>query len=174
MLERSERGNLNPEQKQQGRGELQNRGSSGRSLSPIAQMDRLFDEMFKRPFFSLLSPRLSGGEEIERLYVPIDIYEDGESVVCKAEIPGMKKEDISVQLTPDSIIISGEKRSERKVEESNFYRLESSSGSFTRTCQLPTEIIPDKARAVFKDGVLEVRVPKSEEAARRVKKINIE
>lgn len=171
MLEKNEKSFLNPGQRQSG-GQLESSQGS-RLPSPLAQMDRLFDEMFKRPFFSLWSPRLSG-EESQNLYVPVDIFEDGESVVVKAEIPGLKKEDINVQLTPDSITISGEKTSERRVEESNFYRVECSSGSFSRTCSLPTEIMPDKARAVFKDGVLEVRIPKSEEAARRVRKLNIE
>lgn len=176
MLERSEKGSiLNPErtERQEGKGEMQH---GSRFNSPIAQMDRLFDEVFKRPFFSLLSPRFGGlgPEESERLFVPVDIFEDGESVIVKAEVPGIRREDLNVQLTPDSITISGQKTTERKVEESNYYRCETSSGSFTRTCHLPAECLTDKARAVFKDGVLEVRIPKSLEAAQRVRKLTIE
>lgn len=144
-----------------------------RFLSPMAQMDRLFDEMFKRPFFSLWSPRMAPGET-EELYAPVDIYEDGESVVVKAEIPGIRKEDIDVQLTPDSITISGQKSSEQRVDEKDYYRLERSYGSFCRSCRLPVETVTEKARAVFKDGVLEVRIPKSEAAAQRTKKLTIE
>ena len=184
MLEKSEKSFLKPGQRQ-GQGELlqsQGRGSGSllqreqgsRFLSPIAQMDRLFDEVFKRPFFSLLSPRLASEEMEESLYVPVDIFEDGESVVVKAEIPGIRKEDLNVQLTPDSITISGQKSEEKRVAEGNYFRLECSCGSFSRTCQLPAETLTDKARAVFKDGVLEVRIPKSQEAAQRVKKVNIE
>lgn len=153
-----------------GEGQLQGRQHF---LSPLAQMDRLFDEVFKRPFFSLWSPKF-GGEELEQPFLPIDIYEDGESVVVKAEIPGMKKEDVNVQLTPDSITISGKKSGEERVERKDYYRIERSCGSFTRTCQLPIETMTEKARAVFKDGVLEVRRPKSVEAAQRVRKLNIE
>ena len=171
MLEKSEKGLLK-EGERQGRGQLQ--GSQGsRFLSPLAQMDRLFDEVFKRPFFSLWSPRLAG-EEMEQLYLPVDIFEDGESVIVKAEIPGIKKENINVQLAPDSITISGKKTGEERVEEKDYYRVERSYGSFSRTCQLPVEILTEKARAVFKDGVLEVRIPKSHEAAQRVKKLTIE
>ena len=168
MLEKGEKDVLRQGERQQ-QGQLQ----GNRFLSPIAQMDRLFDEVFKRPFFSLWSPRL-GGEEIEQLYLPVDIYEDGESVIVKAEIAGIRKEDINVQLAPDSITISGKKTGEQKVEQKDYYRLERSYGSFSRTCQLPSEILTEKARAVFKDGVLEVRIPKSQEAAQRVKKLNIE
>ena len=168
----SEKGLLG--ERQQGQSRLQQREHGSRFQSPIAQMDRLFDEVFKRPFFSLWSPRFGAGEETEQLYCPVDIYEDGESVIVKAEIPGVKKEDINVQLTPDSITISGQKREEQKVQEKDYYRLECSCGSFTRSCQLPAEVMSDKARAVFKDGVLEVRIPKSMEAAQRVKKLTIE
>jgi HSP20 family protein len=156
--------------------ERQQQGGQGRHyLSPMAQMDRLFDEMFKRPFFSLWSPRIGGGEmEMEQLYLPVDIFEDGESVVVKAEIPGIRKEDINVELTPDSITISGQKGAEQKTQQKDFYRLERSYGSFTRTCQLPAETLTDKARAVFKDGVLEVRIPKSEAAVQRVRKLPVE
>ncbi|HJV65364.1 MAG TPA: Hsp20/alpha crystallin family protein [Geomonas sp.] len=170
MFEKNERSILESGQRQQG--SLQKQESRG-FHSPLAQMDRLFDEMFKRPFFSLWNTGM-GGETSESLYVPMDIYEDGESVIVKAEIPGMKKEDLNVQLTPDSITISGEKTSERKVHEGNYYRCETSSGSFSRTCHLPVETLSDKARATFKDGILEVRIPKSEEAAKRVKKLTIE
>jgi HSP20 family protein len=144
-------------------------------LSPMAQMDRLFDDMFKRPFFSLWSPHMGGADtEMEQLYLPVDIYEDGESVVVKAEIPGIRKEDLNVEITADRITISGEKVSEQRVQQKDFHRLERSYGSFSRSCQLPVETLPDKARAVFKDGVLEVRIPKSEEAVRRVRKLTVE
>jgi HSP20 family protein len=144
-----------------------------RFLSPIAQMDRLFDDVFKRPFFSLWSPRMGVGD-LEDLYLPVDIFEDGESVVVKAEIPGIKKEDINVQLTPDSITISGKKSGEERVEQKDYFGLERSYGSFTRSFPLPVETLTDKARASFKDGVLEVRIPKSAAAAQRVRKLTVE
>ncbi|HBG07847.1 MAG: moleuclar chaperone Hap20 [Geobacteraceae bacterium GWC2_58_44] len=138
----------------------------GRSSSPFAQMDRLFDEVFKRPFFSLWSTRMGGEETEQQIYLPVDIFEDGESVNVRAELPGIRKEDVNVQLNLDSITISGKKFNEQRVQERDFYRLECSYGSFSRTCQLPAEIIVDKARAVFKDGILEVRIPKSMESTR--------
>lgn len=175
MLEK-ERDILKREDRQQAERrpeERQREEMQGRRLSPMAQMDRLFDEMFKKPFFSMWSQRM-GGEEMEELYLPVDIYEDGDSVVVKAEVPGIRKEDIDVQLSPDSITISGQKSKEQRVEQKDFYRMERSCGSFMRTCRLPMETITDTARATFKDGILEVRILKSEAATQRVKKLNVE
>lgn len=144
--------------------------------STFTQMDRLFDEIFKRPFFSLWSTRMGGAEEGEQqIYLPVDIFEDGESVIVRAEIPGVRKEDLSVQINVDSITISGKKSNEYRVQEKDFFRCESSYGSFARTCQLPAETIVDKARAVFKDGILEVRIPKSLESMKlHSRKLNID
>jgi len=164
MLERS------PKDTEKNR-ELQPHGRQ--FMSPMTQMDRMFDEFFKRPFFSLLSPRMSGGE-MSDLYLPVDIYEDAEAVVVKAEIPGVKKEDLDIQLTADSITISGRKSSEEKVEQKDYLRVERSYGSFTRRFQLPVETITDKARASFKDGVLEVKIPKSTTGTQRAQKITVE
>jgi HSP20 family protein len=145
-----------------------------RQLSPFAQMDRLFDEIFKRPFFSLWANRM--GEESDRqIFLPVDVFEDNESVTVRAEIPGVSKEDVSVQLSLDSITISGKKSNESRVQEKDYFRMESSYGSFSRTCHLPSEVVVDKARAQFKDGVLEVRIPKSPESSRlRSRKLSIE
>lgn len=173
MLEKGEKEPLLRSREQQLEKQQQH-GSRQRFLSPMAQMDRLFDEFFRRPFLSSLwSQRMEGGE-MEELYLPVDIYEDAESVVVKAEIPGIRKEDLEIQLTTDSITISGRKGSEEKVEQKDYFRLERSYGSFTRRFQLPAEIITEKARAIFKDGVLEVRIPKSVEESQRMKKVVVE
>ena len=169
MLQRGEKDVAGREQQL----DTQQRQPQGRQvLSPIAQMDRLFDEVFRRPFFSsLLSSR---GSDVGEPYLPVDIYEDKESVILKAEIPGIKKENLDIQLTPDSITISGQKSSEEKVEQRDYFRLERSYGSFTRRFQLPVDTQTDKARASFKDGVLEVRIPKSVAATQQARKLVVE
>lgn len=147
-----------------------------RALSPFEEMERRFEDLFRRPF-SLLEPswwpRLRM-PEIEEVSPKVDIFEEGDNFVVKAEIPGMKKEDIEVNLTDDMVTISGEKKQEEKVEKKDYYRLERSYGSFTRSFRLPKEIQTDKAKATFKDGVLEIKVPKTEEAKKKEKKIPIE
>ena len=145
----------------------------GHFLSPFEEMERWFEESFRRPFFApSWMPRLKFPEMAGEASLAVDIFEDGNSVVVKAEVPGMKKEDIEVNLAQDIITISGHKKEEEKIERKDFYRLERSFGSFTRKLRLPADIQADKAKATFKDGILEVRIPKSATAAAR--KINID
>lgn len=147
-----------------------------RALSPFEEMERRFEDLLRRPF-SLMEPswwpRLRM-PEMEEVSPKVDIFEEGDNFVVKAEIPGMKKEDIEVNLTDDMVTISGEKKQEEKVEKKDYYRLERSYGSFTRSFRLPKEVQTDKAKATFKDGVLEVKVPKTEEAKKKEKKVPVE
>jgi HSP20 family protein len=143
-------------------------------MSPFERMEDMMEDFFKRPFgrsFWSGMPRISEGVEPSP---SVDIFEKGDDVIVKSDMPGMTKEDIEVNLTDDSITLSGERKKEEKVEEKNFYRLERSYGSFRRTFALPSEVRSDKAKASFKDGVLEVRIPKSESAKQKEKKIRIE
>jgi len=147
-----------------------------RGLSTFEEMERRVEDLFRMPF-SLMEPsrwarkRMS---EMEGVSPRVDIFEEGGNFVVKAEIPGMKKKDIEVSLTNDMVTISGEKKHEEKVEKKDYYRLERSYGSFSRSFRLPKEVQTDKARATFKDGVLEVTVPKTEEAKKKEKKIAVE
>ncbi len=144
--------------------------------APFEEMERLVEDVFRRPF-SLLSPswfprlKMPAMEEVSP---SVDIYEDGDDVVVKSELPGFEKDNIDISLTDDSMTISGEKKKEDKVEKKNYYRLERSYGSFSRSFRLPAEVQSDKAKAKFKNGVLEVRVPKTEEAKKREKKVKVE
>lgn len=146
-----------------------------RAISPFTEMEKRFEEFFRRPF-SLFGPSWFPEMRLEREEISpiVDIFEEGNDVVVKAELPGMKKEDIDVNITGDVITISGEKKKEEKIEKKNYYKVERSYGSFTRTFRIPTEVQTDKAKANFKDGVLELRVPKTEEAKKKEKKIPIE
>ena len=147
-----------------------------RALSPFEEMERRFEDLFRRPF-SLLEPswwpRLRM-QEMEEVAPKVDIFEEGDNFVVKAEIPGMKKEEIEVNLTDDMVTISGEKKKEEKVEKKDYYRFERSFGSFSRSFRLPKDVQADKAKATFKDGVLELKVPKTEEAKKKEKKVPIE
>ena len=148
----------------------------GRALSPFDEMERWFDDVFRRPFFNLGASRWPGLQRLEKeeLSPAVDIFKEGNDIVVKAEVPGMSKENINVSLTDDDITISGEKKKEEKVEEKDYYRYESSHGSFRRTFSLPEGVETDKVKAKFKDGVLEVRLPISEEAKKKEKKVAIE
>ncbi len=144
--------------------------------SRLEEMEQWFENVFRRPYSLLASsgwPKL-GMREVEGVVPTVDIFEDNGDVVVKAELPGMKKENIDVKFTQDTIIISGEKEKEEKVEKKDYYRSERSYGSFTRAINLPAEVQTDKAKAKFKDGILEIRAPLTEEAKKKEKKVPIE
>lgn len=154
---------------------------SKKALAPFQEMEKRFQEMerrfediFRRPLSLLPSwmPRLKT-HELEEISPSMDIFTEGDDVVVKAELPGMKKEDVDVNLTEDTITISGEKEKEEKVEKKDYHRFERSYGSFTRSFNLPAEVQTEKASAKFKDGVLEIRIPKTEEAKKKEKKVMI-
>ncbi|MFH1702909.1 MAG: Hsp20/alpha crystallin family protein [Nitrospirota bacterium] len=145
-------------------------------LSRIEEMERWFEDSFRRPFPLIIPrwwPRLRM-PEIEEITPTVDIYEEGDDVVVKAELPGMRKEDIDVRLTEDTITVFGEKKKEEKVERKDYYSLERSYGSITRSFRLPKEVQTEKAAAKFKDGVLEIRIPKTKEAKKKEKKVLID
>ena len=124
----------------------------------------LFADFFRRPFaLSLLSP--------ERI-PPIDVYEKDSKVMVKAELPGVKPEEVNLSVDGNLLRIHGEKKQENEVKEKDYYHLEGSYGSFQRTVELPSEVTADKAKATYKDGVLRVELPKA--AEEKKEKINID
>jgi len=141
--------------------------------SPIEEMERMFNDFFQQRFFApSWMPRFKF-PELADVSTSVDMFEEGDNLVIKAELPGMKKEDLNIDLKDDVITISGEKKSEEKTERKDFHRVERTFGSFTRRLRLPVEIKADKVEASFKDGVLEIKMPKSEAAKQNAKKIAI-
>lgn len=128
-------------------------------------IDRWFDDFFGRRFASAT---------VDEIMPDVDMFEDGGDVVVKAELPGIKKEDLEVTLTDGAITISGEKKKEKEIKKKDYYKWERSYGSSCRTLSLPAEVQADKVKSTFKDGVLEVRMPKSEQARSKEVKVKVE
>jgi HSP20 family protein len=124
----------------------------------MERLDRLLGDW--EPFW----PSLRLPEAVAARMPAIDVYEDKDAIVVETELPGMKKEDIEVKLTGDVLTISGKHESETKVERKSYFRAERSASSVTRTIRLPVEVQADKMSAQLKNGVLEIRAPKSEAA----------
>jgi len=118
------------------------------------------DRLFESPMSELeRSSRLLSG------WTPaLDVYEDKDNFTVKAELPGLKKEDIEISLHEGSLSISGERKSETKFEHAEVYRAERFVGRFQRTVTLPAAVAVDKVKAQYKDGILTVTLPKTEEA----------
>ena len=150
------------------------RSETPRALSPFSEMERMMEDFFRRPFsmFPAIWPNMGFSEE--ELSPAVDIFEQDDAVVVKAELPGMKKEDINIELNDGVLRITGEKKREEKVEKKDYYRLERSVGSFERRISLPSGIETEKTKASFKDGVLEIQIQKTEKAKKKERKIKIE
>ena len=137
-------------------------------------MDRMMDDFFGRRFRPWWPERWFGGEAMDVRAPVVDLFEEKDDIVVKAELPGMDKDDIEVNLTDNMLTIKGEKKKEDEVKEKNFYRCERSYGSFLRNIDLPKAVLADKVKASFKNGILEVRVPKTEEAKSKEVKVKVE
>jgi len=140
---------------------------------PFQDLASLQDRM-NRLFEQTLAPfRRDREGMIAGIWAPaVDIHETPDSVVLKAELPGLTTNDIDIQVRDNVLTLKGERRLEKEVQEENYFRVERAYGSFQRAFTLPAAIRADKIRAVFKDGVLEVNIPKAEEA--KPKQIKIE
>jgi HSP20 family protein len=134
-------------------------------------MDRLDELLTER--WAPVWGALRGPEEMASRLPPVDVFEEGNELVAKVELPGLKKEEIEVEVGHATLTISGRKAKEEKVERKNYFRFERSSGSFTRTIRLPAEVELEKAKAQYTDGVLTVRVPKASAPKVTAKKVEI-
>jgi HSP20 family protein len=125
-----------------------------RSFGDLEEWERRFDDLFGRPLWRLPVE--------ERNWMPaVDVFEKEDKFIVKAELPGMKDDDIDVSVIGDTLSIKGEKKSETEVKDEDYYRSERSYGSFYRSIPLPSNVDANKVEASFDDGVLEITLPKS-------------
>lgn len=139
-----------------------------REISTLQErMNRLFSEVARR------SP-VAEEEIIQGAWIPpVDIFETGDSIVIKAELPGISKEDITLEVKENTLSIKGEKKFEKDVKEESYHRVERSYGAFQRAFSLPGTVQQDKVKAKFRDGILEVTIPKAEEAKPKQIKVDV-
>jgi HSP20 family protein len=149
-----------------------------RRSSPVTRFGEDFIAPFESPFGTLPQlqnvGRLVEGfwpapAELPQVWQPaVDIYEEGNQWVVKADIPGVEPDDIELQVTDDGLKIAAETASEEQTQDKGYYRIERRFGSFRRFIPLPAEVDPEQVNAQFRNGVLEVRLPKSEASTRRI------
>jgi HSP20 family protein len=119
------------------------------------EINRVFDLSMGRPFT----------ETAEAEWAPaVDVYEDENNIYVKAELPGLTEKDVDVNIMDNNLVIKGQKKKEEEKKEKNFYRLERTYGEFYRSIPLPATVDAEKVKASFKQGVLEIEMPKKEEA----------
>ena len=128
------------------------------------EMDRLFENLFE------------GGSQRfwERSTEPaVEVSDTEDTVQVKAQVPGMSKDNIQVNITEDTLTLKGELKEEEKKDDKNYHRQEFRYGAFLRTIPLPSAVQADKATAQLKDGILEISIPKSEKAKAKQIPVNI-
>lgn len=144
-------------------------------LREMQQMRRRLEHEFGR-----LMPRVTWApglpEGAEEVFLPdVDIEQTDDAIVVSADLPGLKAEDVAVEVGEDSITITGTRKREKEVKEEGFHLSEREFGQFARQVPLPAKVKDQEAKATFKNGVLAIRVPLAEEAKRaKAHKIPIE
>jgi len=131
-----------------------------RAPSVWSEMSRLTREM-DRLFGEARATSRAG------VFPPLNLYDDGESLLVRAEVPGIDPRDLEINATTNALTIKGERKLSETDEEASFHRRERGHGTFSRSINLPQEIDPGKVKASYKLGVLEIMLPKAEEAKPR-------
>lgn len=143
-----------------------------RELAPFRDFERMRRDM-DRLWESFFERGVRRTDEEGEWLPSIDVAETKNDVVVKAEIPGMDPKDIDISLTDGLLTIKGEKKEEREEKEKDYHLVERSYGAFTRSVRLPKEVQRDKINASYRNGILTVTLPKSEEAKKKEVKIKV-
>ncbi|HYU79201.1 MAG TPA: Hsp20/alpha crystallin family protein [Vicinamibacterales bacterium] len=135
----------------------------GRDVSPFRAMQRMADEMdrlFDDFGFGRRWLRPSWRETGAELWAPeVEVFQKNHELTIRADLPGLKREDVTVDITDNDVTIQGERKHEKEEEREGYYRTERGYGSFCRVIPLPEGAISEQAKASFKDGVLEITIP---------------
>jgi HSP20 family protein len=163
-----------PQQQPMTQRETSGMGSPFRMLERFAdEIDSVFDNFgLGRGWLIPRAARATGtGTDI---WVPqVEVTQQANELVVRADLPGMKKDDIQVDITDNEVTISGERRREQETEKGGLYRSERSYGFFTRNIRLPEGAMADQAKASFNDGVLEIRMPAPPDQVTRGRRLEI-
>lgn len=145
------------------------------ALTPFEEMDRLFDAFTRR---SWLRPWRFEWPTFPETLMPfngrmpkVDVIDDETEIVVRAEVPGVEKKDLDISVGEDSVTIKGSTQHEEKETKGDYYRHELSTGTFSRTVGLPATVDGAKAKAEFKNGIIELTLPKVEKAKRHSVKV---
>lgn len=138
---------------------------------PFAHFRKEFDDLFDNFFRSF---DLQPFESTTGAFSPrIDVVDSEQEISIKAELPGMDEKDIDVSISRGVLTLRGEKKQEKEDKGRDYYRMERSYGSFSRSIQLPAEVDETKIKASFKKGVLDIAMPKTQKLAEETKKIKV-
>lgn len=140
------------------------------AMAPFEEMERMFDSFLRRSWlrpWRLDWPALPEIADVLTTRFPkVDVIDQEADVLVRAEVPGVEKKDLDISVAEDSVTIKGSSRRETEESKGDYYRHELATGTFSRTIDLPAVVDGAKAKASFKDGILELSLPKVEKAKR--------
>ena len=146
-----------------------------RGLTPWEEMDKAFDSMFHRgwlrPFHEMF-PEWMAARDFDLRMPKVDMLDNGDEILVRAELPGVGKKDLDINISGQMLTIKGETKREEKEEKGEYFRSEISRGSFSRTLQLPVEVNGNEVKATFDSGMLEVHLPKTNKVTKQ--KVTVE
>jgi HSP20 family protein len=134
--------------------------------SPLTRLQSELNRLFNYP-------ELEGNDLWQNMFPAMDLHEDADQLMVTAELPGMKKEDINVSLHENTLTVSGEKKCEDQEKSGESYRSERCYGRFHRSISLPWSVDAEKIDASYRDGVLKIKLPKSEQAKPKQIDVNV-
>jgi len=145
-----------------------------RPWDEFREMERRMDDMMRNPLMSIRHPLSWWRVPTEELgWMPaLEIYEKKDNYVIRAELPGMKKDEIDISVLGDTLTIKGERKAESEVKDEDYYRCEMCYGRFSRSVTLPAAVQASKVSASYNDGMLEVTLPKAAES--KPKRVEVE
>jgi HSP20 family protein len=144
------------------------KSSTAKALSPFEQMEHDFEMLLHHRGLFPLRGRTAFSEKMPS----VDMIDQKDNILIKAELPGVDKKDLDISVTDKTVTIKGKTSSDKKEEKGNYFRREISSGSYERVMTIPSNIDSSKARAKFRDGLLELTLPKIEKS--KGKKVSVE
>ena len=134
---------------------------------PLRELSSLQNEM-NRLFNTVVdTPAAAGAGSLRRWMPAMDLHEGDDAFVLRADLPGMREEDVSIEFEDNVLTVSGERRAEEEERKEGYHRVERAFGAFSRTLTLPKGIDPESISAGFDNGVLEVHIPKPEQSKPR-------
>ena len=145
-------------------------------LTPRKDLDKFLENYFDEPFKRFIHerfPRFETLTGIGQITPSVDMYEKGDAIVVKADLPGIDKDNINISVSDGILTLKGEVKKEKEVKEGDYFYSERSFGSFARSISLPTKVKENKIDAKYVDGILEITLPKAPEAKAKEIKVKV-
>jgi len=145
------------------------------AFSDLSRWEREMEHLFENFFERRLGARSGGLWPVRSANLaPIDLYEDKNELVAKVELPGLDKDDIDVSISDHTLTVKAEKKHEEEIKDKNYYRVERSHGAIRRVVELPVGVETEQIKAQFKNGLLEIRMPRSQDEQSKQKRIEVQ